>query len=136
MPELVRAVVDTNTFVSAALKDGSVPSQAVRKALRSGVVLRSIDTWQELEDVLLREKFERYRAVAVRRLYLEYLEQALAPISVLTKLTVCRHPKDDKFLELAVDGRADVIVTGDHDLRVLHPFEGIEILTAGDYLAR
>ena len=40
------------------------------------------------------------------------------------------------LLELAVDGRADVIVTGDKDLLVLHPFRGISILTPADYLAR
>ncbi len=56
--------------------------------------------------------------------------------SVLTKIKACRHPKDDKFLELAVDGHADVIITGDKDLLALHPFEGIDILRPLDYLDR
>jgi len=43
---------------------------------------------------------------------------------------------DDKLLELAVDGRADLIVTGDLDLLELHPFRGIAILTPNDYLQR
>jgi hypothetical protein len=55
MPELVRAVIDTNTFVSAALKYGSVPDRAVVKAIQSGPLLQSLDTWHELEDVLLRK---------------------------------------------------------------------------------
>lgn len=136
MQELIRAVVDTNTFVSAALKFGSIPSQAVEKAFRSGPVLRSIKMWHELGDVLLRDKFERYRAIEIRRRFLEYLEEALEPVSVSTKVGVCRDPKDAKFLELAIDGHADMIITGDNDLLTLHPFRGISILTPADYLAR
>jgi uncharacterized protein len=134
MPGPGRAVVDTNTFVSAALRFGSIPSQAVEKAFRSGTVLRSIDTWEELEDVLLRGKFERYQALQVRRRYIEYFGAGLETVSVHTKINVCRHPKDDKFLELAVNGRADVLITGDKDLLVLHPFQGIAIVTPGTYL--
>jgi hypothetical protein len=48
----------------------------------------------------------------------------------------CRDPRDDKFLEVAVHGRADVIVTGDRDLLDLNPFRGIEILTPAEYLKR
>jgi putative PIN family toxin of toxin-antitoxin system len=49
-------------------------------------------------------------------------------------IRACRDPKDDKFLELAVDGRADGIVTGDKDMLALHPFRGIAIVTPASYL--
>jgi len=48
----------------------------------------------------------------------------------------CRDPKDDKFLELALDGQADLLVTGDEDLLAQHPWRGIPILSPADYLAR
>jgi putative PIN family toxin of toxin-antitoxin system len=48
----------------------------------------------------------------------------------------CRDLRDDKFLEVAVHGRADVIVTGDADLLALDPFRGIAILTPDEYLRR
>lgn len=47
----------------------------------------------------------------------------------------CRDPKDDKFLELAVNGRADLIVTGDRDLLDLNPFRDIPIIAPAEYLA-
>ena len=47
---------------------------------------------------------------------------------------VCRDPKDDRILELAVNGNAAYIVTGDADLLVLNPFRGIEILRPADFL--
>ena len=41
---------------------------------------------------------------------------------------MCRDPTDDKFLELAANGHADLILTGDKDLLVLNPFRGIQIV--------
>ena len=49
-------------------------------------------------------------------------------------LTVCRDPKDDKFLDIAVEGHADALVTGDEDLLVLHPFRGIPIVQSAEFL--
>ena len=43
-------------------------------------------------------------------------------------ITACRDPKDNKFLELAVSGQANLIISSDNDLLVLHPFRGIFIL--------
>lgn len=51
-------------------------------------------------------------------------------------ITDCRDPKDNKFLELAVEANASCIVTGDKDLLVLDPFRGIPILTAADFLKK
>jgi predicted nucleic acid-binding protein len=50
-------------------------------------------------------------------------------------VTDCRDPKDNKFLELAVSGRATHIVTGDPDLLTLHPFRGVAIMTAQAFLS-
>jgi putative PIN family toxin of toxin-antitoxin system len=130
-----RAVIDTNTFVSAAIKLGSIPDQAIRKALEEDIVLYSEDTWRELQEVLLRPKFDRYQVEAFRRRFLEALYAAIVPVQIVTAFKVCRHPKDDKFLDLAVSGNADLIITGDKDLLVLHPFHGIPIVSPADYLA-
>ncbi len=50
------------------------------------------------------------------------------------EITECRDPKDNKFLELAVAGNADCIVTGDKDLLVLDPFRNIRIITPKEFL--
>ena len=57
------------------------------------------------------------------------------PIEVNSVIRLCRHPKDDKFLELANDGAADFLITGDADLLALHPFRTTAILTPAAYLA-
>jgi predicted nucleic acid-binding protein len=49
-------------------------------------------------------------------------------VPIIERIAACRDPTDDKFLELAINGKADIIITGDADLLVLHPFRGIKIV--------
>jgi predicted nucleic acid-binding protein len=63
----------------------------------------------------------------------EYLD-ACEAVAIPYPIRACRDPRDDKFLEVAVHGRADAIVTGDKDLLELNPFRGIAILTPSAYL--
>jgi len=51
------------------------------------------------------------------------------------RITICRDPKDNMFLEAAADGSANMIVSGDDDLLSLEAFEGIPIATPADFLA-
>ncbi len=55
-------------------------------------------------------------------------------VEINETFTFCRDPKDDKLLDLAVSGNANVLVTGDKDLLVLSPFHGIDIITPRDLL--
>jgi uncharacterized protein len=50
-------------------------------------------------------------------------------VEVTEVVTDCRDSKDNKFLELAVSGGAQSIISGDADLLVLDPFRGISIVT-------
>jgi putative PIN family toxin of toxin-antitoxin system len=56
------------------------------------------------------------------------------PIVIAYPIRASRDPRDDKFLEVAVHGRADLIMTGDADLLAMNPFRGIAILTPAEYL--
>jgi predicted nucleic acid-binding protein len=55
-------------------------------------------------------------------------------VTVTKSIRICRDPKDDKYLELALACNASAIITGDKDLLVLHPYENISILTPVDFL--
>lgn len=55
-------------------------------------------------------------------------------MTVTERIAACRDPTDDKFLELAVNGRGDLIVSGDGDLLVLNPFRGIPIVSPTTFL--
>ena len=132
---LARVILDTNTLVSAAIFHTSVPGQAVTKALRECVVLRSEATWLELEAVIGRTKFDRYQPGALRSEYIHSVLEVTKLIDVTVAIQACRDPNDDKFLELAVAGQADFLITGDADLLALHPFRGTAILMPSSFLA-
>ncbi|QSJ20825.1 putative toxin-antitoxin system toxin component, PIN family [Nostoc sp. UHCC 0702] len=70
-----------------------------------------------------------------RQEFLEYLTETAQFIDVTEQIDECRDPKDNKYLELAVSGEAECIVTGDDDLLVLNPWRGIKILTVQEFLA-
>jgi uncharacterized protein len=69
-----------------------------------------------------------------RARFLQSLLSEARLVEVREKVRAYRDPKDDKFLELAVNGEADCIVSGDEDLLTLDPFRGIPILTPDKFL--
>ena len=136
MPPGERVVLDTSAIVSHLLLPDSVPDRAVRKAIMDGRLLVSDATMRELAEVLARRKFDRYVSVQHREAFLRLLGQLAEWVTIVQVVRACRDPRDDKFLELAVNGEADLLVTGDADLLALHPFRGIPILAPAVYLAR
>ncbi len=130
-----RIVVDTNLLVSRLLLPDSVPGQAVRKAERTGVVLASRATLDELSDVLSRRKLDRYVSVDQRRKYVRRLLGTVEMVTVQHVVRASRDAGDTKFLELALSGGATLILTEDAVLLVLNPFRGIAIRTASDYMS-
>ena len=123
----MRVVVDTNVFVSAALKNTSMPALAVRVVERHGILLKSSATERQLFDVLERPYFAALIAPATR----DWLRRLLATaerVTITERIAACRDVTDDKFLDLAVSGNADLIVSGDADLLALNPFRKIPII--------
>jgi putative PIN family toxin of toxin-antitoxin system len=131
-----RLVVDTNVFGSAIIFPRSVPRQVVDHALDHGVVIFSETTMTELAEVLSRSKFDSFVSRAERELFLAQIESAAEFVPVIQLVRACRDPNDDKFLEVALNGRADVIITGDADLLEMNPWREVEIISPCDYATR
>jgi putative PIN family toxin of toxin-antitoxin system len=132
-----RVVLDTNVLISATLIAGGTPARAVDTLHASrAVLLFSEATRLELETRLLRPKFDRYLSLQNRRAFLAQIDaiSELVPIDGIPM--ACRDPSDDKFLETAVNGDADCLITGDHDLLVMRQVGDIPILSPQDFLAR
>lgn len=129
-------VFDTNVLISAFLLSQSKPRQALERAENIGVIILSNSVFSELKEVLYRPKFDRYLTKERRQEILENLTETAQFIDVTEQINECRDPKDNKYLELAVSGQAECIVTGDDDLLVLNPFRGIEILTVQEFLGK
>lgn len=127
-------VFDTNTLVSALLFEDSAPGKALKKARINGSLLVSPETIHEYFDVFSRVKFDKYISLEIRLAFIENIITNALPVEIKVPVTACRDPKDNKFLELAVNAGATAIVTGDKDLLVLHPFLNIPVVSPADFL--
>ena len=127
-------VIDANTVISAFVFKLSKPREALEKAIKNGEVATSLETYEELSEVLLRSKFDKYISLEERLLALKQFKELAVFRKVSETIRECRDPKDDKYLELAVSVNASCIITGDKDLLIMHPFRGIPILKAVDFL--
>ena len=133
----MRAVVDTNILVRAIIRPhGSVGPVLLRLRQGEYTLLYTWESLEELIDVLNRPRIrDKYHLTdgdiaTVVGLILVRGEE----VTPAARISVCRDPKDDKFLEIAVTGEAGVIVSGDQDLLVLHPFAGIPIVPPNAFL--
>ncbi len=129
-----RVVLDTNVLVSRLIKPSSGAGQAVSLAFRRHLVLTSEALLFEIVDVLSRPKFASTIEVPAARALIRALAGATERIAISTDVDVCRDPKDNHVLALALDGMASVVITGDSDLLALHPFRGIPIVTPRHFL--
>lgn len=130
----MRCVFDTNVLVSALLLPDSKPRQSLNLALQKGKVLASFAVLAEIYEVLSRKQFRRYVDEEDIRSFLAALTRETEYVDVEQSIKACRDPKDDKFLELAVSGRADYMISGDSDLLALSPFRGVLIFPPHTFL--
>lgn len=131
----VRVVIDTNVWISRLLLADSVAVRAVDKALEKFEVVVSEASVDELTRVLSRARFDRYVSVQNREEFLRRLLKVTTMVAVLSDISDCRDPKDNRFLALALDSESGCIVSGDADLLALNPWRGIEIVSPGAFLA-
>jgi putative PIN family toxin of toxin-antitoxin system len=123
-------------IVSALLFDNSIPQKALDLANHHSTILFSAVTITELETVLERRKFDKYVSLKIRQEFLSELISSGQIVEIQTQVVICRDPKDNKFLELAADGQADYLITGDRDLLTLGSFRKTEILTPAQFLGK
>ncbi|MCB0100551.1 MAG: putative toxin-antitoxin system toxin component, PIN family [Anaerolineales bacterium] len=129
-----RFVLDTNVIVSALLMKKSVARDALDRARAEGEILLSLTVIEELHDVLSRPAFDRYIDEEDRLRFLSLFIKEATLVEISEQIQECRDPKDDKFLELAVNGNATLIISGDKDLQVLNPFRNISIFSPREFL--
>src|SRR2546430_3856261 len=110
MPIGKRVVVDTNVLVSRLILPQSVPAYALRRVELQARLLVSEATMYEMADVLARPKFDPYVNLEDRRQFIRQLGGIAEFVPIIQIVHECRDPRDDKFLELALNGKADVII--------------------------
>lgn len=134
----MRALLDANVLISAAIRPSGTPGQIISAFLERDAfeLVLSPSIIAEVEEALKLPKIRKYfRDPDEAVLWLA----DLATLADLASDTggakgVCRDPEDDAVLSAAVEGRAEVIVTGDDDLLALDEYEGITIVAPRAFL--
>jgi putative PIN family toxin of toxin-antitoxin system len=130
----MRFVFDTNTLISAILKPNGTVMQVVNVALQKGIIVFSSETKDEIVSVIQRDKFNKYLTLAERFNIVETIfAKGMQLDTKTTDLIMCRDFSDVKFLRLAFEAKADCLISGDADLKVLNPFRGIPILSITEF---
>ncbi|PZU98488.1 MAG: putative toxin-antitoxin system toxin component, PIN family [Pseudanabaena sp.] len=124
----MRLVLDTNVLVSAILSPVSISAKILNWGEDNGVILYSTVTLTEILSVLGCSKFSKYidhddidgLSICIKTAWLF--------VEILNQVQLCRDPKDDKFIDLVLNGEASHLITGDNDLLVLNQIEKTSII--------
>lgn len=129
----IRIIIDTNLWISFLLTSNFKKLDLI---LTDGLItlIFSENLLNEFTEVILRPKFRKYFSEEILNELLILLEPKSQLINVTTTIELCRDPKDNFLLELANDGKADYLITGDKDLLTLKRFEHTQIITMTDFL--
>jgi len=135
----MRAVIDTGVLVSGLIKHAGTTGE-VLGSLRDGcfTIIFSTNILMEIIEVLGRSSFRsKYHILPddINAL-IDLIRLRGELVAIKEQVTACRDPKDNKFLEAAIAGQADAIVSGDADLLDLIAFKGIPILRPAEFLTR
>jgi putative PIN family toxin of toxin-antitoxin system len=135
---MIRAVLDANVFVSAVLNPMGTPARLYTLWHEGRYdVLMSAAILEEMTRVL------RYPKIAERHGWSEpqllaFIEDivslTLSTPGALTLTVIQDDPADNRYLECAVEGHAEVLVTGDRLLLNLDEYQGVIILTPRAFL--
>ena len=133
----MRVVVDCNVLISAALSKNGTAAQVIKLVENFHHLILSEKTLREFSDTILKTKFNTYfRPIDIRFAIIPRYSNKCELIVPFHRVRICRDPKDDMYLELALSGKADCIVSGDPDLQILNPFENIPIISPKEFLDR
>ena len=129
----MRVVLDTNVFVSMALRGRVGEIYTAWKAEKFKLII-SQAIFSEYLDVLQRPKLHLdAESVSTLVAYLQRKAEFVSPGETIQAIEA--DPSDNKFLEAALAGKAVYIVSGDHHLLELHSFRGVEIISAQEFIS-
>jgi hypothetical protein len=136
---VVRAILDANIYISAAIRPAGPPGRIIERLLRDAAfeVVLSPGIANEILRAFSYPKVRRHLDSKFQP------EQWLEEIMLVALLVpgeyqlsgVSKDSDDDKYIAAAIEGRADFIVAGDSDLLNLKMYQGIRIVNPREFLS-
>ena len=127
---MMRVVLDTNVLVSAAIKKRGKPERILQAGGEHFVLLCSAYILAEVDRVMARQHIRKWLPNAnYREGFVSALQDSAEFVSTVSAVQAVSDAKDNPILACAVDGSADVVVTGDRHLLRLGTYGHIQIVT-------
>lgn len=129
-------VIDTNVLISAGLLPQSKTAQVLSMVVEHFVIAQNQDTWHELETRIAQLKLDRYFGESGRLRHLVKIAQSIQRFESSAVVSVSRDKSDNKFIGLAIDSGAKILISGDPDLKDIKKYQDIEILSPTQFFER
>lgn len=129
---MIRAVLDANVYVSAAIQPNGTPGRILETFLREQrfVIVLSPAILLEVERALRYPRVRRYlKGEFSPELWLEDIVFLADLVEDRVPPAVCRDPQDNKYIAAALEGRAGYLVSGDQALLSVRDYQGVQIVT-------
>ncbi|MDI6815837.1 MAG: putative toxin-antitoxin system toxin component, PIN family [Actinomycetota bacterium] len=131
MPDKPRVVLDTNVFISAVLF-GKTPGEIIKLWQEEAFYL--IVSPETLAELIGKLKFKFGLPHDLVEEWQDLISKRSIHVMPEYQTKICRDPEDDKFLDVALNAKADFLVTGDEDLLVLKSYSNVKILRPAEFL--
>lgn len=128
-----RIILDTNLWISFIISNKLKSLDNILKENKA-ILLYSSHLLEEIDKVIRRPKFKKYFSETNWYLLIELFKRYGIQLEVISNLAICRDSKDNFLLNLAIDGKADFLITGDNDLLVLEKIENTKIVTFTEFI--
>ncbi len=128
----MRLILDTNLWISFLISSNYEKLDELLFNQKCKLLF-SQELLEEFAAVAKRPKLRRYISKDELEDILETIDEVAEFVNVSSVMTECRDPKDNFLLSLAVDGKADYLLTGDKDLLELKKIEDTEIRTISEF---
>jgi len=128
-----RVIFDTNLWISFLItrKLDAIDELILQRKI---ILLFSTELIEEFIEVASRPKFKKYFSKDDISKLLTIFDSYGKLINIKTSINICRDLKDNFLLNLAIDGHADFLITGDEDLLSLKEIKGIPIITFNQFI--
>jgi len=138
----MRIIFDTNIYLSALVFDNK-PELIIIDCFDNNdfTILLSQEIFDEIKGKFLNgrvqeiaEKASRFLTMDKIKEFIDLIEKNTLVITTISKIHICRDTKDNMFLELVKDGKANFLISGDRDLLALKEFEGCKIMSVSEFI--
>lgn len=126
-------ICDTNILLSSLLSSSTPPAKTVDFIKEHGIFSFSQATLSEFSEVLKRPKFDKFLSKDKRLNFINEIIELSIIYEIYQKVDICRDPKDNKFLDIAIASYSDFLITGDDDLLVLEKIGNTSIITPREF---